>query len=203
MGKVVVDLSMSLDGFITGPNDSIELPLGEGGERLHDWIFGGNVDRAGSSPRTSAIDRNREVIDEAFETTGAMVMGRRLFDIGEKPWGDEPPFQVPVFVLTHHPRETIKKGKTTFTFITDGIKSALEKAQAAAGDKDVSVSAANVAQQYLKAGLVDEIQIHLIPILLGEGVRLFKHLGTEPIELERMTVIESPDVTHLRFRVIK
>lgn len=203
MSKVVVDLSMSLDGFITGPNDSIELPLGEGGERLHDWIFGGKSDRSGTSPRTSAIDRNREVIDEAFETTGAMVMGRRLFDIGEKPWGDEPPFQVPVFVLTHHPRQTIKKGKTTFTFITDGIKSALEKAQAAVGDKDVSVSAANVAQQYLKAGLVDEIQIHLIPILLGEGIRLFENLGTGPIELERTRIIESSDVTHLRFRIIK
>jgi len=168
MGKVVVDLSMSLDGVITGPNDSIELPLGEGGERLHDWIFGGKSDRSGNSPRTSATDSNREVIDEAFETTGALVMGRRLFDIGEKPWGKEPPFQVPVFVLTHHPREKIKKGKTTFTFITDGIKSALEKAQAAASDKDVSVSAAKVAQQYLKDGLVDEIQIHLIPILLGK-----------------------------------
>lgn len=203
MGKVIVDLSMSLDGFITGPNDSIELPLGEGGERLHDWIFGGKSDRSGTSPRTSATDSNREVLDEAFETTGATVMGRRWFDIGEKPWGDDPPFHVPVFVLTHHPRETIKKGKTMFTFITDGIESALEKARAAAGDKNVDVGAANVAQQYIRARLVDELHIHLVPILLGGGVRLFEHLGTEPIELKKTRLIELPDVTHLRFRVIK
>jgi dihydrofolate reductase len=111
MGKVVVDLSMSLDGLITGPNDSVEMALGEGGDRLHDWIFGGKTDRSGSSPRQSAIDVNRAVLDEAFETTCAIVMGRCLFDIGEKPWGDEPPFQVPVFVLTHRPHETIKKRK--------------------------------------------------------------------------------------------
>jgi dihydrofolate reductase len=203
MGKVVVDLSMSLDGFITGPNDGIEMPLGEGGERLHDWIFGGKTDRSGSSPRQSAIDVNRAVLDEAFETTGAIVMGRRLFDFGEKPWGDEPRFEVPVFVLSHRPRETIKKGKTTFTFVTDGIEGALERAKAVAGDKDVSMSAANVAQRYLQAGLLDKIQIHLMPILLGQGRRLFKHLGTEPIELERTRIIESSDVTHLRFRIIK
>jgi len=203
MGKVVVDLSMSLDGFITGPNDGIEMPLGEGGERLHDRIFRGKPDRSGSSPRQSAIDVNRAVLDEAFETTGAIVMGRRLFDIEEKPWGDEPPFQVPVFVLTHRPREIIKKGKTTFTFVTDGIERALERAQAVAGDKDVSVSAANVAQQYLQAGLLDEIQIHLVPILLGQGRRLFEHLGTESIELENTRVVEAPGVTHLRFCIMR
>ena len=203
MGKVVVDLSMSLDGFITGANDGIELPLGEGGDRLHDWIFGGKIDRSWPSPRSSATDSNREVMDEVYETTGAVVMGRRWFDIGEKPWGDEPPFQVPVFVPTHRARETIKQGKTTFTFVTDGVASALEKAKAAAGDKDVSVGAANVAQQYLQAGLLGEIHIHLVPMLRGSGRRLFEHLGTESIELERTRVIESPDVTHIRFRVIK
>src|SRR6266536_4992087 len=186
MGKVIVDLSMSLDGFITGPNDSIELPLGENGDRLHDWIFGGSSERSGMSPSNSATDKNREILDEAFETTGATVMGRRWFDIGEKPWGDDPPFHIPVFVLTHHPRATIKKGRTTFTFVTDGIESALEKAGSAAGDKNVDVGAANVAQQYIRAGLLDEIQIHLVPILLGEGVRLFDNLGTQPIELERI-----------------
>jgi dihydrofolate reductase len=201
MGKVVVDLSMSLDGFITSPNDSVEMPLGEGGERLHDWIFGGKTDGSGSSPRQSAIDANRAGLDEAFETTGAIVMDKCLFDIGEEPWGDEPPLQPPVFVLTHRPGETIKKGKTTFTFVTDGIERALERAQAVAGDKDVSVSAANVAQQYLQAGLLDEIQIHLVPILLGQGRRLFEHLGTEPIELENTRVVEAPGVTPLRFRV--
>lgn len=203
MNRVVVDLSMSLDGFITGPNDGIELGLGEGGERLHDWIIGGKANQSGASPRTSAIGSNCEVMDEAYETTGAIVMGRRWFDIGEMPWGDDPPFQVPVFVLTHRVRETIKKGKTTFIFVTDGIQSALEKAKAAAGNKDVSVGGANVAQQYLNAGLLDEIQIHLVSIMLGGGVRLFEHLGTEPIELERTRLIEAPDVTHLRFRIIK
>jgi dihydrofolate reductase len=191
MGNVIVDLSMSLDGFFTGPNDSIELPLGEGGERLHEWIFG------------SATGRGREVLQEAFESTGATVMGRRWFDIGEQPWGNDPPFHVPVFVVTHHPRETIKKGRTTFTFITDGIESTLEKAQVAAGEKNVDVGAANIAQQYLQAGLVDEIQIHLVPILLGEGVRLFENLGPEPIELERTRIIELPDVTHIQYRVVK
>ncbi len=203
MGKVVVDLSMSLDGFITGPNDSIELPLGENGDRLHDWIFGGSSERSGMSPRNSATDKNREILDEAFETTGATVMGWRWFDIGEKPWGDDPPFHIPVFVLTHHPRATIKKGRTTFTFITDGIESALEKARSAAGDKNVDVGAANVAQQYIRAGLLDEIQIHLVPILLGEGVGLFDHLSPNPIELERTRIVEAPGVTHLRFRVVK
>jgi len=203
MGKVVVDLSMSLDGFITGPKDSIELPLGENGDRLHDWIFGGSSERSGMSPRNSATDKNREILDEAFETTGATVMGWRWFDIGEKPWGDDPPFHIPVFVLTHHPRATIKKGRTTFTFITDGIESALEKARSAAGDKNVDVGAANVAQQYIRAGLLDEIQIHLVPILLGEGVGLFDHLSPNPIELERTRIVEAPGVTHLRFRVVK
>jgi len=203
MGKVIVDLSMSLDGFITGPNDSIDLPLGEGGERLHDWIFSGSPERSGTSPRTSATGINRAIMVEAFRDTGATVMGRRWFDIGEKPWGDDPPFQTPVFVLTHQPRETITKGKTTFIFVTDGIESALEQAQAAAGKRDVDVGAANVAQQYMKAGLVDEINIHLVPILLGDGVRLFNDLDKRQIELERTRIVIAPGVTHLRFRVVK
>src|SRR5712692_227161 len=203
MGKVVLDMSMSLDGFITGPNDGVERLLGDGGERLHDWIFDGTAERAGTSPRTSATGSNREVMDEAFKTLGAEIMGRRWFDIGEGPWGDNPPFQVPCFVLTHDAHEKLLKGATTFTFVTDGIESALKQAQAAAGDKNVGVGGANTAQQYLKAGLLDEIHIHLVPILLGEGRKLFEHIGTEQIELETTRVIESPGVTHLKFRVVK
>jgi dihydrofolate reductase len=194
-------MSMSLDGFIAGPNDGIERPLGDGGERLHDWIFGSKTDRTGDSPRNSATGSNLEVMDESFKTTGAIVMGRRWFDIGVGPWGDHPPFQVPCFVVTHHAHEKLVKGATSFTFVTDGIASALEQAQAAAGDKNVAVGGANIAQQYLKAGLLDEIQIHLVPILLGQGRRLFDQPGTEQIELESTRVIESPDVTHLRFSV--
>ncbi len=204
MGKVILDMSMSLDGFITGPNDDVERPLGDGGDLLHDWIFGGTSDRTGTSPRTRATDSNRQVMDEMFKTTGAMVMGRRWFDIGEEPWGDNPPFHMPVFVLTHHAREKlVKEGGTTYIFVTDGIESALTQALAAAGDKNVTVGGANIAQQYIKAGLLDEIQIHLVPVLLGEGKRLFDHSGTEHIELERTKVIESPGVTYLRFRVVK
>ena len=203
MGKVVLDISMSLDGFIAAPNDDPERPLGDGGQRLHDWVFGGKAERSGTSPRTSATGSNREVMDESFKTTGAVIMGRRWFDIGEGPWGDNPPFQVPCFVLTHDAHEKLFKGATTFTFVTDGIESALKQAQAAAGDKQVGVGGANTAQQYLSAGLLDEIQIHLVPVLLGEGRRLFEHIGTEQIELETTRVISSPGVTHLKFRVVK
>jgi dihydrofolate reductase len=204
MGKVIVDMSVSLDGFITGPNDGVERPLGDGGERLHDWIFDGSAERSGTSPRTSVTaGSNREMMDEAFKTLGAVIMGRRWFDIGEGPWGENPPFHVPCFVLTHDAHEKLVKGATTFTFVTDGIESALTQAQAAAGDKHIGVGGAHTAQQYLQAGLLDEIQIHLVPVLLGEGRRLFDHPGTKHIELESTRVIASPGVTHLRFRVVK
>jgi dihydrofolate reductase len=204
MGKVSLDMSMSLDGFITGPNDSIEHGLGEGGERLHDWIFSGDADRTGN-PRGSAGDsRNAAIMDELFATTGAVIMGIHSFEVAEKPWGDNPPFQVPVFVLSHKPHEKlVKQGGTTFTFVTDGIESALKQAQIAAGDKIVRLHGANIAQQYIKAGLVDDIYIHLVPVLLGDGRLLFEHLGAEHVELESTSVVVSPGVTHLRFRVIK
>lgn len=132
-------------------------------------------------------------------------MGRRMFDNGEGPWGDEPPFHAPVFVLTHDARETVAKdGGTTFTFVTDGIESALERAKAAAGERDVSIAGgANAVRQYVAAGLLDELRIHLVPVLLGDGIRLFESGGTERIELERTEVRESSDVTHLGFRVAK
>ncbi len=195
---------MSLDGFVTGPHDSIERPLGIGGERLHEWIFGGETDRSGTAPRTSASGSNREILDELFRTLGAVAMGRRWFDVGESPWGENPPFQVPCFVVTHRPRAKVTKGATSFTFVTEGIQSALDKARAAAGDKHVIVGGANIAQQCLRAGLLDEIQTHLVPVILGEGCYLlFESTGLERIELARTRIIESPGVTHLRLRVVK
>ncbi len=213
MPRLILDISMSLDGFIAGPNQTLEQPLGEGGERLHEWAFrlaSWRKPHGLSGGETGTVDD--VVVEESLGAQGAVVMGRRMFSGGEGPWeddpnadawwGDNPPFHVPVFVLTHHPRETVvKKGGTTFTFVTDGIESALEQARAAAGDKDVSLAGgAHVAQQYLKAGLLDELQIHLVPVLLGGGVRLFDQLGPDPTELQSTRVIESSGVTHLKFR---
>lgn len=191
MGKVTLDMSMSLDGFIAGLNVGVDLPMGEGGLRLHDWLF-----------NTSASEVDAEVEREMSATTGAVVLGRRTFDVGVGPWGDVP-FPVPCFVLTHEDREQIVKKSGTFTFVTDGIESALQRAKVAAGGKDVRLMGADIAQQFLRAGLLDEIQINLVPVLLGDGVRLFDPIGAERIELESTRVIQSPGVTHLKFRVVK
>ena len=191
MAKVTLNMSMSLDGFIAGPNVGVELPMGEGGLRLHDWLF-----------NSSASEVDAEVEQEMFAMTGAVVLGRRTYDVGVGPWGDVP-FPVPCFVLTHEDREEIVKKSGSFTFVTDGIESALQRARAAAGEKDVRLMGADIAQQFLSAGLLDEIQINLVPVLLGDGIRLFDHIGAERIELESTRVIESPSVTHLRFRVVK
>ncbi|MGH3129379.1 MAG: dihydrofolate reductase family protein [Gaiellaceae bacterium] len=202
MSKVVADITTSLDGFVAGPNDGPEVPLGDGGERLHQWVYDLASWREPHGLTGGKTNRDSEVLDEAFRTAGAIVVGRRMFD-NARGWGDNPPFHMPVFVLTHEVREkAAKEGGTTFTFVSDGVESALEQAKAAAGDKNVGVGGgANTIQQYLKAGLLDEIQIHIAPLLLGAGVRLFDHLGTAHIELETTRVIDSPDVTHLRFRV--
>jgi len=212
--KLRLDISMSLDGFVAGPSQTLEQPLGEGGEGLHEWVFrlaSWREPHGLSGGDAEAVDN--EVVAEGLRATGAVVMGRRMFSGGEGPWaddtnadgwwGDDPPFHVPVFVLTHNARETvIKEGGTSFTFVTEGVEAALEQARAAAGDKDVSLAGgANVAQEYLQAGLLDELQIHLVPVFLGGGVRLFD--GLEPIELETMRVIESDAVTHLKYRVVK
>jgi dihydrofolate reductase len=204
MGKVAVDISMSLDGFITGPNDDVEQPLGKDGERLHEWLYALESWRERHGLPGGTTDRDAEVLDEAFRNLGAVVLGKRMFDLAQG-WGDEPPFHVPVFVLTHHAHEPlVKEDGTTFAFVTDGIESALQQAKAAAGDKDVSVAGgANTIQQYLNARLLDELQIHVVPLLLGDGRRLFDGVGSD-IELERTRVVESPGgVTHLRFRVVK
>jgi dihydrofolate reductase len=203
MSQVVFDISMSLDGFIAGPNDRPGLGLGEGGERLHQWLYELASWRERHGLAGGQTNRDAELLDEAFRNTRASIVGRRMFDnAGE--WGENPPFDFPVFVLTHQAREPLVKGGTTFTFVNDGIESALAQARAAAGAKNVAIGGgANVAQQYLRAGLIDEIEIHLVPILLGGGIRLFDRLGDTQFELERTRVIESPAVTHLRFRVIK
>jgi dihydrofolate reductase len=191
--------------FIAGPNDGTENPLGDGGEQLHQWVYGLASWRKLHGLPGGQTDRDSEILEESIKNTGAEVMGRRMFNNGEKYWGDNPPFHHPVFVLTHEAREKeIKDGGTAYTFVTDGIASALEQAKAAVGDKDVKVTGgANTVQQYIKGGLLDEIQVHVVPVLLGSGIRLFEQLGSKYIELESARVIESPGVTHLRFRVIK
>jgi dihydrofolate reductase len=183
MGKVIIGTTMSLDGFMNDRNGDVSLLY----------------------PDLEAL-RRTEMLQEEIQTTGAVVMGRRAYDMAEGDFTDYE-FQVPIFVLTHHVPEKVAKGENerlTFTFVTDGIESAIEKAQAAAGDKHVMViGGANTAQQCIQAGLVDQIQIGIVPILLGEGLRFFEHLGSEQIELERMRILESPTRTDLWFRVVK
>jgi dihydrofolate reductase len=191
MQKLSLHLSMSLDGFVTGPNVGAEHPLGEDGERLHDWMF----DR-----KTEA---DAEVRDEIDSSTGALIIGKRMFDLGFEPWGDPPPFGKPVFVLTHERREPLPmQGGTTYVFASDGIEAALDEARAAAGDRDVGLwGGADVAQQYFQAGLLDELDLHIVPMLLGGGIRLFDGVGRT--DLEQTRVIETPAATHVRYRVVK
>lgn len=205
MGIIRADISVSLDGYSTGPNDSVETPLGEGGERLHEWIFGLDSWRERHGLEGGESNPDAEIIDETFRNVGAFVMGRRMFEHGQKPWGVNPPFHLPVFVLTHHARSPlVKEGGTTFYFVADGLESALRQAKKVAGDKDISISGgANVIQQALQERVLDELQIHIIPVLFGGGRPLFEHLGTAQRELEATRVIASPGVTHLKFRVIK
>lgn len=205
MGKVTFDISISLDGFITGPNDSPEVPLGVGGKRIHKWVYELSSWREQHGLAGGKANRDAEIIDESFASTGAIIMGRRMFNHGAKYWGANPPFHMPVFILTHKRRENlVMEGGTTFTFINDGIESALSQAKAAAGAKDVSIAGgANAIQQYLKAGLIDEFQIHIVPVILGGGIRLFNLIDSEQIELETIRVIDSPNVTHLKYRIRK
>jgi dihydrofolate reductase len=202
---------MSLDGFVAGPNQSEENPLGEGGLQLHEWVFGLAAWRESHGQDGGEVNASTEVIEESLENIGATVMGRNMFG-GEGPWGadpwdgwwgDDPPFHTPVFIVTHHPREpVVKEGGTTFTFVTDGIESALEAAREAARSKDVALGGgANVAQQYLKAGLIDEMRVSVVPVLLGDGTRLFDNLAGAKVELECIRAVEAPGVTHLTYRV--
>lgn len=208
-GRVIAEVSTSLDGFVAGPNDGPENALGDGGERLHEWIYDLASWRAQHGLEGGTTNEADERLAESIENTGAVVMGRRMFSNENGPWGDEPfeghwgddpPFGVSVFVLTHHPREPLELGETTFTFVTDGIDDALERAREAAGEKDVSIAGgASTIRQYLRAGLVDELRIHLVPVVLGDGIRLFDR-SDEQIELEFTSASGSAGVAHLEFR---
>jgi dihydrofolate reductase len=206
---VLFEISMSLDGYVAGPDPDTEDPLGRGGEQLHEWVVASSSWREAHGKEGGEKNADSDVAAESIARTGATIMGRRMFSGQEGPWGDEPfqgwwgddpPFHHPVFVLTSHEREPLTLSDTTFTFVTDGIESALDQARAAAGDKDVKVAGgANVGRQYVNAGLVDEIDIHLAPVLLGGGARLF---DDKPARLELVRVIQSPVVTHLRYRPV-
>ena len=212
MAKLRFEISMSVDGFVAGPNQSEEHPLGEGGMQLHEWVVKLEAWRKPHGREGGEVNASSEVVEESLASIGAVVMGRNMFGGGPGPWGEdpwegwwgeEPPFHVPVFVLTHHEREPLEKqGGTTFTFVTDGIESALEQAKEAAGGKDVSLGGgADVAQQYLAAGLIDEMQLNVAPVLLGAGARLFDGGTGAGAELELIRVVDAPDVTHLKYRV--
>jgi dihydrofolate reductase len=203
MGKVVFNMTVSLDGFVAGPNDGPDNGLGDGGERLHDWYFSGDTEVRISegTPPLKVSAQSAALLREAVARSGAGVWGRKTFDIAHA-WGGHPPI-APAFVVTHAvPREWARPG-SPFTFVTDGVESALRQAKRAAGEKDVVVSTASILQQCLNIGLVDELHLDVAPVLLGKGVRLFANLSPAPVELERTHVVEAPGVTHLSFRVVK
>ena len=203
MGKVTFNMTVSLDGFVAGPNDSPENGLGDGGEGLFNWYFSGDTEVFMSEgvPPLKVSKQSAEIMKEAFSTIGAGVWGRRTFDIAHA-WGGNPPGS-PAFIVTHNvPQEWVKEG-SPFIFVTDGVESAISQAKKAAGDKDVVICTASILQQALKAGLVDEIHMDLAPILIGDGVSLFDRLGIGPINLECIRVIQTKDVIHLGYRVVK
>jgi dihydrofolate reductase len=208
MTQLRLNISTSLDGYVAGPRPTLEQPLGEGGELLHDWVTRLAAWRAPHGMEGGEVNEDTPVFEESLGA-GATIMGRRMFSGGAGPWeddpnangwwGDEPPFHTPVFVLTHHAREPLVLGETTFMFVTDGIESALEQARAAAGERDVALGGgADVARQYLDAGLLDELTVHVVPVLLGGGTRLFA--GATPAELNLTRAVSSPRVTHLTYR---
>ena len=210
MGKVKCQLAISLDGYAAGPNQSLDEPLGVGGEELHRWVFDLEAWRSPHGLEGGDVNPSTQVVKEA-QDVGATVMGRNMFGGGPGPWrddppwtgwwGEDPPYHTPVFVLTHHPREPLPmQGGTTFHFVNDGIASALEQARQAAGDRDVLIAGgAEAVQQYLAAGLIEELQLHIAPILLGDGERLLENVGD--LRLEQTRVIEAPGVVHLTYRV--
>ncbi len=212
MSKVRFDISVSLDGYVAGPNQSTTDPLGEGGERLHEWVVGLDAFRKMHGMDGGEVNASTAVVEESVAVSGAEIMGRNKFGGGPGPWseddpwngwwGEDPPFHKPVFVLTHHAREPLELSDTTFTFVTDGITSALEQARAAAGGKDVTIGGgADVIQQYLAAGLVDELELHIVPLILGGGARLLDNVGAN-LWLDQLRVIEAPGVTHVKYRVV-
>lgn len=205
MGQVFVDVGVTLDGFIAGPNARPGNPLGDGGLAMHAWLFktATFMEKLGLSGGERSDDDH--IVRQVFERAGAYVMGRRMFDEGEVGWPEEAPFRAPVFVLTHAPREPWPRpGGTTFHFVTEGIDSALVQARAAAGAKDVRISGgAHTIRQFLEAGVVDELTMHVAPIVLGRGVRLFESLLPEHLSLVPLQAVHAPLVTHLQYRVAK
>lgn len=202
---VTADLAMSLDGYIAGTDVTLDNPGGDGAEPLFEWIHDLASWRERQGMSGGEENRDSELMREWFDATGAVVMGRMMYDTGEEFWGDNPPFRTPVFVLTHRPRPTlVKEGGTTFTFVTEGIHSALRQARAAAGDRNVDIAGgASTVRQYLDAGLVDELQLHVVPALLGDGLRLFGGLDGGRRALEVVRVVDTPLATHLKYRFVK
>ena len=190
-GRLLLAFTLSLDGFVAGPDVSVADAMGRGGERLHEWMFTDGPDRG----------RDPELAAEVSRRIGAVILGRRTFDVGLQHWGDTP-YPVPSFVLTHEPRAPLTMSSAAFTFVADGIHSALRQARRAADGRDVVVMGAETAQQYLRAGLVDDLVLQVAPVLLGAGTRLFDDVGTDPVELRIERVVDSPYVTHLAYRFV-
>jgi dihydrofolate reductase len=212
MSKVRAHISVSADCYVAGPNQSLEHPLGEGGERLHEWVVALKVWREQHGMEGGEVNASTAVVEESLANVGAEIMGRGKFGGGPGPWGadpwtgwwgEEPPFHMPVFVLTHHEREPLTLADTTFTFVTDGIESALDQARAAAAGKDIHLGGgAAVINQYLAAGLADEVELNVVPLVLGGGARLFEGVGPD-LKLEQVRAIEAPGVMHLKYRVAR
>ena len=203
MGEVIARLAMSLDGYIAGPESGREHPLGIGGERMHSWVFGLRSFRRMQGMEGGATGPDDDLLAEHVQRPGAVVMGHGMFITGEDPWGEEPPYHMPVYVVTHHPREPLVRTGTTFHFVTEGPERALELARAAAGDKDVSLAGgADLTQQFIRAGWLDELLLHVVPVLACGGRRLFDNLGDQHLEWRQTQVLDSPEVTHIRLRQI-
>lgn len=209
MSKLRFEIAISVDGFVAGPNQSEEHPLGEGGMKLHEWVVKLEAWQRSHGRSGGVANSSSQIVEEAMEDIGAVIMGRNMFGGGPGPWdeswrgwwGEDPPFHVPTFVLTHHPRAPLEMdGGTTFHFVGDGIEAALAQAREAAEGKDVRLGGgAEAAQQYLAAGLIDELQLNVVPVLLGAGERLFENVGNG-LELEQTRVVHTPEVTHIRYR---
>ena len=215
MSKLRCHISISADGFVAGPKQSEENPLGEGGERLHDWAVSLAAWRESHDKAGGEVNASSRIMQETLANVGAGVMGRNMFgpvtggDWGDGQWkgwwGDDPPYHNDVFILTHHPREPVEmQGGTTYHFVTDGVQRALERAKASAGGQDVRLwGGAEVIQQYLAAGLLDELELHIAPVLLGGGARLFDNLGGADFRLEQVRAVEAPGVTHVKYRIVR
>jgi len=213
MGRVMFQMAVSLDGYVAGPDQSVENPVGVGGTRVFEWFFDLEIWRRMQGLEGGIVNASTGVIEDARANVGAYVMGRNMFGGGPGPWpddppwtgwwGDEPSYHVPVFVLTHYPRDPLEmRGGTTFFFVTDGIGSALDQARVEAADRDVRIAGgAGTVREYLRAGLVEDFELNLAAVLLGAGERLFDHVGD--LQLEQVRAIEAPGVTHLKYRVVK